>query len=273
MGGALFSRAMAAPSLAILAQATEHTAKPLQGLRQIFLDSMGYQEGAALGMIAALFAAGLAIQILAGWIAAKAVIGNELCTLANTVKLWLVSLIVSIGVGLAMGLILSMVVWTQNNLAALVVVAGGGLLMIALAFLLPMKIFDTNFLRAFGFIIVSFILIVAANVGLDHAMGLPMFGRGEELAMHFKRVTNPGISPIDLELDRLEHPSQRKLPLDVRGKRIKRLYEMLDARQKQLPPGDRTALAEYDRQRNRYEALLQSLKADAAPPVESAAAP
>jgi hypothetical protein len=153
------------------------------------------------------------------------------------------------------------------------VIAGGSVLGLALVFLVPIKIFEIGLFRSLVFLVLSVVLMFAAQAGILRAQGKPVFGRLPAMIETLRSTEKrdhllerlAGIAQttgLDADLARLALPEERAKPFPERQDNLRKVYEALDARQKALPPGDAKALKEYDDQRAKYEELVRVLKAD-----------
>lgn len=264
-----------------LAQATERPPQAGEVAGQMF---QGLVSGPSLPLALLGLAIAIVIQILASWIAAKVVVGDPKGSLGNAFKLWLLYVVLGIGVGLLLGVAIPTFAIAKNSLALIGVLGGTALLLIALTFLLPMKIFGIGLLRALAFLVLSTVLVLAAQAGILRAQGKPALGsvpqfletmRSAEKRDQFIKQLTAGrkATGLDADLDRLAQPAERAKPFPERQDNLRKVYDELEARQKALPPGNAKALAEYERLRARYEELVRVLKADYAASKAQGTAP
>ncbi len=260
---------VAAPFL-LLAQAVERGPQPGEIAGKIL---KGFVSGESLPLALLGIAIAIVIQVLACWISAKVVVGDPKGSLGNAIKMWLLYFLVGIGFVMLLGIAIPTFVVANNDAAAFAVTIGASVLAVALIFLLPMKVFHIGFGRALLFLVLSLILMLAAQAGMNRAQQKPAFGRLPEvvatLASSEKRqqlldhLAGPvKAGGLDADLDRLARPEERAKGFPERQESLRTVYEELDARQKTLPPGDARALEEYERQRAKYENLVRVLRAD-----------
>lgn len=253
-----------------LAQAAQSAPQPTQVAWNLFKTLL--PAGGVLIVIAAI-AIGIATQILAYWIAAKVVVGDPRGSFANAFKLWLLYFLVSIGWVLGLAIAVSATAAAGKEGAVIAVAGGFSILGLALVFLIPIKIFEIGLPRALAFLLLSLVLMFAAQAAVHRARGEPAFGRlpeaiatlrsPEKRAQLIEQVGGSAKPKgLEADLDRLALAEERAKPFPERQDNLRKVYEALDARQKVLPPNDPKALAEYDRLRTKYEELVRVLKAD-----------
>jgi hypothetical protein len=253
-----------------LAQAAESAPQPSEIAGRIL---KGLISGESLIVAILGIAIGVVVQVLSYWIAAKVVVGDPKGTLGNAFKLWVLYLVLGLGFVMLLGIVIPMLFIAKNSGAAVAVLLGTSVLGLALTFLLPIKIFDIGLPRALGFLVLSFILMLAAQAAMLRAQGKPAFGnlpeviatlRSEEKRNQLlQQIAGPAKpTGLDADLDRLALPAERAKPFPERQDNLRKVYEILDARQKTLPAGDAKAREEYDRLSAKYEELVRVLKAD-----------
>ena len=230
--------------------------------------------------------AGIVIPILAYWIAAKVVVGNDTGTLARAAYLWLVSLLAGIGMGVVLCIGLAFAAMSHQPLLILFVIGGWLLLAFLIGLLLPAKVFETDLLRSFGILVLSFILVLAGQTALDQALGLSSLARwqtarslisdskeGRERRLRHLLTGDP-LATIESDLDRLALPEERAKPFTERQEDLRAVFSALEQRRKVIKADDREALASYETTRQRYEELVKIMRADYAasqtvPPAET----
>ena len=252
-----------------LAQATEHAPQPGEVAARI---AKSLVAGESLFLTLAGIVIAVVVQIVSYWIAAKVVVGEK-GSIGSAFNVWLLYLLIGIGFIMALAIAIPMLVIANDNTAAMAVIAGGFLLGLALVFLVPIKIFEIGLPRAFAFLILSWLLMFAAQAAILRAQGKPAFGglpetiatlrspeRRDRLLVQLAGVQHP--AGLDADLARLALAEERARPFPERQENLRKVYDALDARQKALPPGDARALKEYDELRAKYEELVRVLKAD-----------
>lgn len=253
-----------------LAQAAQSAPQPGEVAGRI-LKSLVAGESILVALLG--LAIGVVIQVLAYWIAAKVVVGDPKGSFANAFKLWLLYLVTGFGIVMLLGIVIPMMVIAKNSAAVVAVLLGTSVLALALAFLLPIKIFAIGLPRALAFLVLSVILIVTAQAAMLRAQGKPAFGdlpaviatlrSPEKRNQLLEEIAGPAKPKgLDADLDRLARQEERAKPFPERQDNLRKVFEVLDARQKTLPPNDAKALAEYDHLRAKYEELVRVLKAD-----------
>lgn len=258
----------------ILAQAATTSDGPAGAaaafVRQFLAGQSAYQLGAAFGALIL----GSIIQILAYWISAKVVVANEHATLARAGHLWMLSLLAGIGMGVFLVVALLLAASAQQPI--LVLFVGGGWLLLALVIglLLPAKVFETDLLRSFGVLLLSFLLVLAAQTALDQARGHSSVARWRPLQVlifespegrqrrlrHW--VQRDPLAKIELELDRLSATEARKRPFAERQEALRSVFTALEQTRKTTTANDAWALADYEAVRQRYEELVKIMRAD-----------
>ena len=231
--------------------------------------------------------AGVVIQVLAYWIAAKVVVGNETGTLARAARLWLMSLLA--GFGLAALLAIGFVAATASQRPVMLAVAACGwtLLAVLLALLLPAKVFETGLLRSFAILLLSGILVVAGQTALHRTLGGATLVRwptvqgiitdapeGRQRRLRHLLAGDP-LGPIETELDRLSLAEERRKSFSERQEGLRAVFGSLEAQRQRLKPDEAgPATADYEAVRARYEELVKQMRADyaasLAPPAGAA---
>jgi hypothetical protein len=261
---------LVAATLLPLAQAAQSAPHPAGVAGNVFKTLM---PAGGLFIVAAAIAIGVITQILAYWIAAKVVVGDPRGNLANAFKVWLLYFLVSIGWVLGLAIAVAATTAAGKEGAVIAVCGGFSILGLALAFLIPIKIFEVGLPRAVAFLLLSLVLMFASQAAIHRARGEPAFGRlpeaiatlrsPEKRAQLLEKIAGSAKPKgLDADLDRLALAEERAKPFPERQDNLRKVYEALDARQKTLPPNDAKALAEYDRLRAKYEELVRVLKAD-----------
>ena len=278
---------MALPTFAPLlaqAQGTDGFSREavLRLARQLFVER---HETSITTMVLVLLA-GIAIQVLAYWIAAKVVVGNEQGTFARAVYLWLLSVLAGIGLGIVLLVCIGLAASTGQPMMLLLVVGGWLLLAFTIGLLLPAKVFETDLLRSLGILVLSFVLVLAGQTALDQALGRSMFARWRPLQRlifdsnegrqrRLKHLLNDDpLVTIESDLDRLASPAERRKSFGERQEGLRLVFAALEQRRKSIKAGDNDALASYEAARQRYEELVKNMRDDYAasqPPATPAA--
>lgn len=227
------------------------------------------------GLLVGLLLLGLSVlvQVVIYWIAAKVVIGEPNGDFENAFKLWVLSVIIGVGMGLIFGGAIFFFLSIGNTAAAVTVGLVAAILSLFLAFMLPMKVFEIGFGRALGFVFISVVLGLALRVGISQLRGDGLSGdiprmiailrSPEQREAWVKRIKSIGKrDTLDMQLDRLGSAEERAKPFPERQENLRKVYAILAARQKEVPAHDGAAIAEYERLRDRYEALVQTMRAD-----------
>ncbi len=269
----------------IVAQAATTAGAVAESLRQLFARQSAFELGAMCGA----FLVGSVIQVLAYWISAKVVVANEHATLARAGQLWLLSVVV--GIGMVALLIITLLLAASAQQPVLLLLVGGGwlLLAFAIALLLPAKVFQTGLLRSFGVLVLSFVLILAAQVAIDQARDETSFTRWRPLqAMLFENpegrqrrlrhlLKRDGLTAIELDLDRLSAAAERKKSFTERQEGLRSVFAALEQRRPTIKAQDKEALADYEAIRQRYEELVKIMRDDytasQTPPPKTPSAP
>lgn len=261
-------------SAPLLASAPGSDNAPGEAVARIARQFFAPSSALNLTSILLIVCAGVVLQVLAYWIAAKVVLGNERATLARAAHLWLLSLLV--GLGLAVALVIGMLVAGGSQPPVLLAIAAGGwaLLAVLLALLLPAKVFETDLLRSFGILALTAILVLAGQTALDRALGRPTLGRWQAVQrMIFESpesrqrrlrhlLTGDPLGQIESELDRLARPEERKKSFSERQEGLRAVFAALEAQRKRLKADDPAGLADYEAVRQRYEELVKVMRTD-----------
>lgn len=129
-------------------------------------------------------------------------------------------------------------------------------LLIYVAISVPMQIYDISASRAFGFNVLSSIIGIVlsnvANLTVAGPAGLNQLSSQVEKAIATAKAKQ--LSASDGKQD-----------LRQRHATLQRRYQQLEIRRRYLPPNDRKAFVDYERDRAAYERDLEQLRADSAP--------
>jgi hypothetical protein len=278
----LFSPVAAAFPLLTQAAAVPNAAAGLQQQYQEIMAQMQAQIAQHASQILLLFLLAPVLQILGYWVASLAVAGEQ-GRLLNALKVWALYLLTFIGIFIAAfvgGLIMGMA-----HLALGLPLLGLAifLLFLIVIFAIPMKVYEIGFLRAFGFLVLSFIITLIGQAAVDVTLGTPL--RPIVEAAQKLAAMGPAISALPPSeqqkftanlkfLNFNLHTAASALPgettagdpgkpLPEREAGLKLMYLELDKRRKDIAPGDQAAIAVYEADKARYEELLKQLRAEA----------
>lgn len=266
----------AAPGL--LAQATVPPAPPT--LRQSVDDLLQQLHGSQTQILVFLGLA-VVVMVIAYWLASKP-LAEERSGLGSAIKiLFYYALVLAIGgaVALASSVMIPMALATFKSghpIGPLVTIVGFGVLslvafLLALYFLffIPIRTYRITLPGAVVFLVIANLLSAAGWWGLNLAMGHPVTPKGklvvpwQELnpTTEIKPLFTHQPDPYDLAEQRA---SDRTRPIADRQSALKEMYDRLKSTREALPPGDASALAEYEKRWARYEKLLNELRAEVA---------
>ena len=218
--------------------------------------------------------AGIVIQMLAYWIAAKVVVGNENGTFARAAYLWLLSLLAGIGMAVLLVVCMGLAATTRQPMMMMLVAGGWLLLAFTIGLLLPAKVFETDLLRSLGILVLSFILVLAGQTALDQALGRSTLARWRPLQRmildsnegrqrRLKQLINGDqLATIEDDLDRLARPDERKKSFTERQAALRIVFAALEQQRRTIKAGDQEALMSYEAVRQRYEELVRIMRAD-----------
>jgi hypothetical protein len=225
------------------------------------------------------------------WIASKVVVRGENATIGNAFKVWLAYLILPLVIGGGLIFFGPLVLETLSGLSPVSAWALFGafvFLCVLLVFLIPMRIYEIEFLNALGFVLLSIAISIVGNgavqIGLRMALGVE--ARVEALASRIGKTDaersafaarlfgKDAPDEIDRMLDDAILPIGKPAPLPERETAAKVIQQKLEARRRALLPGDTKALADFQPRLDRYLRLLNELKAERAtqpPPAADSA--
>ncbi len=224
----------------------------------------------ALWLLAAWILLTQVFAILGHWVSSKVVVGDERARFINAVKVWAIYLAVILLLAIVMGVVIGVAIYLENQVAALCMIGGWLLLALGLSLYVPAKIYDIGLFRSLGFILLSAILSGAATVGAEHAAGLGIarsgviakFSRGQTEDSWSRLQVLLGLKDeIDVQLEKAAAGAKSKTP-QQRQAALRDIRKQLEARYKSLAPSDEAAKATYTAQQQRYQQLVDGLKAD-----------
>lgn len=233
-----------------------------------------------------LMACAQVVQIFALWGASKMVVGNDHCTFGNSFKAWLLGLL--LWLAFIVGLIFAVPWMIRTGEYWRTFLVAGGMLMtwLLLAFLIPMKIYVTGFIRAFAILllaacinggvmkVVEVVVPPVMHLEKDIASLQVTFGKSKVEQQEFlNRLLGLGKpDEIDRMLDDALRPIGPQPPLADREAALRNIQQKLNARQRSLPAGDAHAATAYQNQLNRYllfrNELIIARNAPAAKPAQ-----
>lgn len=225
------------------------------------------------------------LSVVWTWIAAKIVVRGERATVGNACKVWLAYLILPLGIGAALIFFGPLILESLSGLSPVTAWALCGVcvfLCVLLVFVIPMRIYEIEFLSALGFVLLSSAISVVGNGAVQFGAGkvfgaearvealMNGFGKtdAERQAFAERLFGNDAPDEIDRLLDDTLLPIGKPGPLAEREAAAKVIQQKLEARRRALPPGDAKALAEFQPRLDRYLRLLADLKAERAAPAK-----
>jgi hypothetical protein len=202
--------------------------------------------------LAALFVYAEVIHILALWGASRIVARNDHCTLGNSIKVWLFSLLLLFPVLFALVVGICVAIPSHDPWAFPLIAVVVVLIELVLTFLILMKLYDTGFLHALGILILTFclqwgamklvdvILVPSKYVEKDIASLVASMGRtpAERQAFADRLLGKQAPDEIDRMLDEASHPIGPQPSLVAREATLRNLQQKLTARQRTLQPAD-----------------------------------
>jgi len=213
-----------------------------------------------------LMACAQVVQIFTLWGASKMIVDNDHCTFGNAFKVWLLGLL--LWIAFVAGLVFAVPWMIRTGEYWRTFLVAGGMLMtwLLLAFLIPMKVYVTGFLRAFAILVLAGCInggvMKVAEVIVPRVMHLEKdiaslqttFGKTKAEQQEFAiRLLGQGKpDEIDRLLDDALRPIGPQSPLADREAALRNIQQKLNARQRSLPAGDGHAATVYQNQLNRY---------------------
>ncbi|MBS0659013.1 MAG: hypothetical protein JSR82_12300 [Verrucomicrobia bacterium] len=221
------------------------------------------------------------VSILAYWAASRVVNTGESATLGNAIKVYLYSLLAAI---IAPILLLVTAHVTGSGFATAVAAI---VFLVYIAFAIPMKVYEIEFGRALGWLLLSLLFSVIAGFVLSLAFGTTterltdrLSGRRPSKPPPEEASAAATPTPARAPVERAPAPptppedragrfeAQERLAADKARPQTERLaaltemYRQLEQERLSLPQGDATARAAFDQRRARYDAALQKLRAE-----------
>lgn len=221
------------------------------------------------------------VGILSNWIASRAVAERQTATFWSAVKLWLFQWLFVVVLIIASALLIPFAASLEDSFRTTAVLGGAALLSIVCFFLIPMKIYILDLARAFGLLVLSFVMQVVTLFCVQFAVQPFFFSREELAALQTIAGSTPeeqrrfgqrvagmdAPDEIDRLLDDTLQPIGPRKSLAEREAAVAKLQPMLSERKRTLPPGNPEAAANFQAQLDRYLRLLEEVKAErSAPP-------
>lgn len=201
--------------------------------------------------LALFFAAGLAANLVAVWIASLPVAGEK-ATLGRAAKTWAAVvgifcvLVLAAGVGMGFAS-------REPGGAARVLVPLVFCCLAAVALLgVPMAVYGIGLLRSAGFNVIQLVAAGAMTAGLKVAL----LGAGPVIDPASLRQVLAPTPPDPAQVEAAWAQVRERQAL------LARRHEALEIRRRHLPPGDSVARGDYEREREAYERDLASLRAE-----------
>jgi hypothetical protein len=221
-------------------------------LAAVEMDKLSTDAAIPPGTALIVFAIALAASVLGNWLASlvvakhRATIGRAFLTLAA-------EFLYAFGIAIA-AVVLGIFLGAAKADGDVVLIAG----LLALAFfvvvfvMIPMRIYDIGALRSIGFIILSGLIGGAIQGGAQ----LALFG-----PIDYQKLTSQVERYVG---DKFKRQSGKAPESEIfeRQAALRQRYEQLEIRRKYLPANDRKALADYERDRAKYEQDVEDFKAD-----------
>jgi hypothetical protein len=139
-----------------------------------------------------------------------------------------------------------------------------------------MSVYSIGFFRAIGLMIIAFVVSIIGNIALSFVMG-PSPAQQWALLQQVRQLTPEQRDQLGAAIRRDQQagiaggkllPGEKEArdtskPLQQRAEALKTMYAELEKRRQAVAPGDEAAKAAYERQKARYETILDQLKAEA----------
>jgi hypothetical protein len=210
------------------------------------------------------------VAIAAYWVSSKAIADDDKSTFLNSLRAWMAYLVVTLFLIILFVVLVFVGSLVGNATIVLALVAVTGLVALALALYVPMKVYKLGMIKALGFVLAAYILSTAATLALERAAGLKdarsgLFTRisGSGIGARWDKVAAKlsGKDEIDTMLARAEATADAK-SLEARQEDLRAVYAKLEER-RAAAGTDVKAQEQYKRQLAQFEKQLAALKADA----------
>ncbi len=230
--------------------------------------------------------AGQVVLILSYWVASKTVAERQTATFGSALKLWSFHLVFMIAVIYGLGLLVPWILTFEDRWQSNFFLAGLLGLTVVAYFLIPMKVYIITFWRALGLLALSWVISIGGMYCVRLAAGSCLFtprqttelrelgGKNPEERRHFYERLAGKDAPdeIDRMLDDALQPIGPRRPPAEREAAAEEIKHKLEERRKTVAPGNATAIASFQAQVDRYQQLLEDLKAQRGGPPANAMA-
>jgi hypothetical protein len=217
-----------------------------------------------------------AVAIVTYWIASN-VVARERAWFGNAVKLWVLMIIGGLSIGFLGALFATIGIALNAPIVMALALLGSVLLIAIILFTLPMRVYGISFLRALGFVAVTFVLFTGAQLAL--ASLLPVHAMDPQQEALFRKLANlserereqffRGIwqratrGQLSAATSSEAIAADRSKPIEERHAALKAMFDDLEKRRAALTWGDAGALADYNRRDARYRELLAQVQKEA----------
>lgn len=219
--------------------------------------------------------AGQVITVLSYWVASKTVAERQSAKLGSALKLWFFHLVYVAAVAYGLSLLIPWVLTFDDRWQSYCVLAGLLGLAVVGYFLIPMKVYIISFWRALGLLVLSWIISIGGVFCVRLAAASFFFtpgqaaelrelgGKSPEERRHFYERLAGKDAPdeIDRMLDEALQPIGPRRPLPEREAAAEAIKHQLEERRKTIVPGNAGAIAVFQAQVDRYQRLLEELRA------------
>jgi hypothetical protein len=222
------------------------------------------------------------LAIVSYWIASN-VVTRERTTFANAAKLWGLLLVGGLSIGFLGGLVSAIGIALNAPIIVALALCASAVFILIILVTLPMRVYGISLIRAVGFVGITLVLLVAAQLAFTPLLPLPALDPQHEAVLYklanlsdpqreqffrgiWARATrgqlNPTASAEAIVADRSKSIEERHVAL-------KGMFDDLEKRRAALTWGDAGALADYNRRNARYQELLKQLQEEALAPGRS----
>ncbi|HEV7867141.1 MAG TPA: hypothetical protein VGO90_05635 [Chthoniobacteraceae bacterium] len=229
-----------------------------------------------LGAIGMAALAGVLLSIIAIWLASK--ILAEEPTFGKAVHLWLLQILSAIIAAVAIAGALFAVITLKKPEWILFAVGGGFLLYVLLLLMMVSKVYQVQFPRALGILVLSIIFSAILSAGLEFtpfgsrgmAGRIPALERvtgktdAEKAAFHKRLFGTDAEDEIERALDDTMRPLGKPKPLAEREAAVRSIQQQLEIRRRGLAADDVTGAAKLQELIARYAQLLNAVKVERA---------